>query len=84
MATGKRTKIVLTLAAAAMAILALATPSPGAVLKVDFNSTNQDGGPHNQADWSAYDAGHEVAADFNTKPYDGITVTPTWPNTTAA
>ncbi|MBN1844442.1 MAG: lamin tail domain-containing protein [Sedimentisphaerales bacterium] len=54
-----------------------------AQLKVDFNSTNQDGGPHNQAGWSAYNAGHEVAADFVTVNYDGITVTPTWPNTTA-
>lgn len=55
----------------------------GQILKVDFNSTNQDGGPHNQEGWSAYDAGHEVAADFDTKDYDGITVTPAWPNTTA-
>ena len=34
------------------------------VLKVDFNSTTQDSGPHNQIGWSAYDAAHEVAADF--------------------
>jgi hypothetical protein len=51
-------------------------------LKVDFNSTTQDGGPHNQAGYNAYDAGHEVAADFVTKTYGSITVTPSWPNTT--
>jgi len=51
-------------------------------LKVDFNSTSQDGGPHNQAGYDAYDAGHEVAADFVTKIYGGISVTPTWSNTT--
>ncbi len=51
-------------------------------LMVDFNSTSQDDGPNPQAGWSAYDAAHEVAADFDTKDYGGITVTPTWPNTT--
>jgi hypothetical protein len=51
-------------------------------LQVDFNSTNQDGGPHPQAGWSSYDAGHEVAADFVTQNYGGISVTPAWPNTT--
>jgi hypothetical protein len=51
-------------------------------LKVDFNSTTQDGGPHPQAGYESYDAGHEVAADFNTKTYGSITVTPTWSNTT--
>jgi len=33
-------------------------------LWVDFNSTTQDGGPHPQAGYERYDAGHEVAADF--------------------
>jgi hypothetical protein len=56
--------------------------SDGGILKVDFNSTNQQGGPHNQTGWEAYDAGHEVAADFVTQTYGGITVTPAWPNTT--
>ena len=53
-----------------------------AQLQVDFNSTSQDGGPHPQAGFESYDAGHEVAADFNTKTYGSITVTPAWPNTT--
>lgn len=35
-----------------------------AQLLVDFNSTNQDGGPHNQSGYQAYNAGHEIAADF--------------------
>ena len=54
----------------------------GTVLKVDFNSTTQDGGPHSQDDWTSYDAAHEVEADFNTKTYGSITVTPDYPNTT--
>ena len=54
----------------------------GDILKVDFNSTNQDGGPHNQEGWEAYDAGHEVPADFVTVDFGGITVTPAWTNTT--
>ncbi len=37
----------------------------GAQLRVDFNSTNQDGGPHNLAGFQSYQAGHEVSADFN-------------------
>ena len=55
-------------------------------LRIDFNSTNQDGGPHNQAGFEPYDAGHEVAADFVTKTYSAfgttVSVTPDWPNTT--
>ena len=65
-----------------------------AQLKVDFNS-NQDGGgdssaavdpglsaaTHNQAGWSSYHANHEAAAEFSTADYGGITVTPTWSNT---
>ncbi|NQT37737.1 MAG: PEP-CTERM sorting domain-containing protein [Planctomycetes bacterium] len=55
-------------------------------LLVDFNSTNQDGGPHNQAGFLPYDAAHEVAADFDTKTYSAfgttVSVTPDWPNST--
>ena len=55
-------------------------------LKIDFNSTTQDGGPHNQPGWQPYDAGHEVAADFVTKSYTAlgatVSVTPSWTNTT--
>lgn len=56
-------------------------------LLVDFNSTSQDGGPHNDAagGFSAYDAGHEVIADFVTQTYSAfgtsVGVTPSWPNT---
>ena len=65
-----------------MLLLVVSFASASSVLKVDFNSTNQDGGPHNQDGWSAYNAGHEVPADFVTADYDGITVTPAWTNTT--
>ena len=55
-------------------------------LFVDFNSTTQDGGPHNQDGYQPYDAGHEVAGDFITKSYPAfgttVTLTPAWPNTT--
>ncbi len=64
-------------------------------LKVDFNSNQNGGGDssgvddpglsvanHNQAGWSSYHANHEVAAEFTTANYGGITVTPGWPNTT--
>ncbi len=57
-------------------------------LLVDFNSTTQDGGPHNDTagGFSAYDAGHEVADDFVTQTYSAFGVdvglTPSWPNTT--
>ena len=72
--------------------VALLACSVGAVnaqpLMIDFNSTTQDGGPHNQAGYQAYDAGHEVAADFVTQSYSAfgttVGVTPAWPNTTAA
>lgn len=62
-----------------------------AALWIDFNSTTQDGGPHNDAAYLAYNAGHEVAADFTTMTYAttfaitgaaSVGVTPTWPNTT--
>ncbi len=61
-------------------------------LKVDFNSTSQDGGPHNQEGWQAYDAAHENADSFVSVEYEvdfpggtqTVTVTPDWPNTTDA
>lgn len=76
-------------------VMMASSASAGIVLKVDFNS-DQDGGgnsttagdpglsaaAHNQAGWSSYHANHEVAAEFSTANYGGITVTPTWPNTT--
>jgi hypothetical protein len=65
------------------------------VLKVDFNSSQDGGGDsttagdpglseaaHNQEGWSSYHANHEVIDEFATADYDGITVTPAWPNTT--
>ena len=74
----------------------MASPiSAAVILQVDFNSNQDDGGDsstagdpgasvanHNQADWSSYHANHEVAAEFSTADYGGITVTPGWPNTT--
>lgn len=57
-------------------------------LLIDFNSTTQDDGPHNDTagGFSAYDAGHEVTEDFITQTYTAfdaeIGVTPSWPNTT--
>lgn len=69
-----------------LALLIVAGSASAVALKIDFNSTNQDGGPHNQSGWQAYDAGHEVAADFVTKNYavfgTTVSVTPAWPNTT--
>jgi len=65
--------------------------SPAAAqLRVDFNSTTQDNGPHLQAGFQPYDAGHEVAADFVPTVFPAdfgfgvyqVTVTPDWPNTT--
>ncbi|MGI9241319.1 MAG: hypothetical protein ACR2RV_10990, partial [Verrucomicrobiales bacterium] len=50
---------------AAVFVLSLCPPAVSdAQLLIDFNSTNQDGGPHNQSGYLAYDAGHEVAANF--------------------
>ena len=67
-------------------VVATASLASGQGLNVDFNSTTQDGGPHNLAGFEPYDAGHEVAADFDTKSYSAfgttVTVTPDWPNTT--
>jgi len=70
-------------------IMFLGVQTVSAQLKVDFNSTTQDGGPHNEAGFQAYDAGHEVSADFVPKSYTvvfpsgaaTVTVIPAWPNT---
>lgn len=60
-----------------------------AQLWVDFNSTSQDAGPHPDAAYQAYDAGHEVTTDFITQTFNvtfatlgtvDIAVTPAWPN----
>lgn len=65
--------------------------SASASLWVDFNSTTQDGGPHNDPAYQAYNAGHEVATDFVTQNFAttfaitgaaNVGVTPTWPLTT--
>ncbi len=64
--------------------LATATLSSQSLL-VDFNSTNQDGGPHPQTGYQAYNAAHEVPADFITRSFQAfgatIDITPAWPNT---
>ncbi|MEE3178687.1 MAG: hypothetical protein VX317_03320, partial [Verrucomicrobiota bacterium] len=65
--------------------LATATLSSQNLL-VDFNSTSQSGGPHPQTDYQAYNAAHEVPADFITRSFPAfgtsIDITPAWPNTT--
>lgn len=75
-----------------MAATAVLLTGVQAQLMIDFNSTTQDGGPANQEGWQAYDAGHEVAADFIRRDYSvnfpitgpaTIGVTPLWPNTDA-
>lgn len=67
------------------ALVFFAATANADMLMVDFNSTTQDGGPHNQAGFQAYDAGHEVAADFVSRSYAAlgttVTVTPAWPDT---
>lgn len=56
-------------------------------LLVDFNSTSQDGGPHNESGYNAFDAPHEGATPPSGQTYTAfgtsVTVTPTWPNSTA-
>ena len=69
-------------------IVFAASPVTADDLLVDFNSTTQDAGPHPEAGYQSYDAGHEVAADFDSKVYEvnfssgaaSITITPAWPN----
>ncbi len=78
-------------AIAVFAVAFLSVRSAQAQLLIDFNSTTQDGPANNQPGYQPYDAGHEVAADFVPRAYDvvfpsgnaTVTVTPTWPNTTA-
>ncbi|WP_035603056.1 chitobiase/beta-hexosaminidase C-terminal domain-containing protein [Haloferula sp. BvORR071] len=65
----------------------IARPAAGADLLVDFNSTNQEGGPHNMSGYQPYNAGHEVAADFlAARTYSAFNTTVslkvTWPDTT--
>ena len=54
--------------------LATATLSSQDLL-VDFNSTNQDGGPHPQTGYQAYNAAHEVPADFITRSFPAFGTT---------
>jgi autotransporter-associated beta strand protein len=70
-------------------LCALLGPGPllAADLLVDFNSTNQDGGPHHQSGYQPYNAGHEVEADFlAARSYSAFDTTVslkvTWPDTT--
>ena len=74
-----------------IANLASGAMNPAALagsLRVDFNSTTQDGGPHNEPTFQPYDAAHEVSASFvmrnynTTFPHTGsatVSVTPTGP-----
>lgn len=77
-----------------LALASLAAVSSAQVLRVDFNSNQDNGGDstlagppeasvanHNQPGWSSYHANHEVSAEFGTATYGSITVTPDWPNT---
>ena len=68
-----------------LVLACLETGASAQVLMVDFSSTTQDGGPHPQPGYQAYDAGHEVPADFVTQSYSAfgttVSVTPAWPNT---
>lgn len=62
-------------------------PLAAADLFVDFNSTNQDNGPHNESGYQPYNAGHEVAADFlAARTYSAfntsVSLQVTWPDTT--
>lgn len=72
------------------AFLVVQAPA-AAQLRVDFNSTNQDGGPHPTVGYESYDAAHEVATDFVPQTFMAdfgngpvaVTVTPAWPSTTS-
>ena len=44
--------------------IGLSTIAAQASLWVDFNSTNQDFGPHNNTGYQAFSRGHEVAGDL--------------------
>ena len=71
------------LASTALALAAASLPAQN--LLVDFSSTNQDAGPNVQTGYQAYNAGHEVIADFITRSFPAfgtsISITPAWPNT---
>jgi catechol 2,3-dioxygenase-like lactoylglutathione lyase family enzyme len=76
-------------AALLSALLTMLSPPPvaGADLLIDFNSTNLEGGPHNESGYQPYNAGHEVAADFlAARTYSAFNTTVslqvTWPDTT--
>ena len=89
----KMRKAIICLAVVGLSLMA--SSASAALLRVDFNSDQDGGGAsttagdpglsvanHNQEGWSSYHANHEVAAEFSTANYGGITVTPAWPNTT--
>lgn len=58
-----------------------------AQLKVDFNSTTQDGGPHNETSYQPFNAAHEAATPPAAQNYSAlggtITVELSWPNTSS-
>ncbi len=72
---------------AVLVALLCRSPLSAADLLIDFNSTNQEGGPHNQSGYQPYNAGHEVASDFlAARSYSAFNTTVslqvTWPDTT--
>ncbi|MBN1853134.1 MAG: PEP-CTERM sorting domain-containing protein [Pirellulales bacterium] len=79
--------IVSRMALSGILLVWVSTDAPAESLLIDFNSTTQDSGPHPQAGYQSYNAGHEVAADFVPVAYSAfgttVTLTPTWPDTTA-
>jgi len=77
-----------TIALAAAFLFASGITPCSAQLRVDFNSTNQDGGPHNLAGFQSYQASHEVGADFTAaRSYTAfgttVALTASYPDTTA-
>lgn len=70
-----------------LCVSAWASAVNGQALLIDFNSTNQGGGPTNASGYQAYDAGHEVETDFIARSYAAfgttISLTPTWPETSS-
>ena len=89
------TENLMKLALSSLFLLAL-TGGSHAALWVDFNSTNQGGGPTNAAGFQAFSRGHEVEADLGaggnrTENYAvsfaltgdaNVSLTADWPNTT--
>ena len=96
--TGQRqegVKMLRILLVVGVVVLMVSSASADVVLRVDFNSNQDSGGDsstagdpglsaaaHNQPGWSSYHGNREVAVEFSTANYGGITVTPDWPNTT--